>query len=244
MYYLSQYQTFDDVQELNYHVKQHTNIRKYEMNDTQRDVLQFIAQYSVKYAGASHLKTETIAKGIGKSRRTIERAISALVNLGIVEKISTVRIISGGKGANIYRILPFVYQSDESQMSHCREVELATQTSDSNDFKRKESDNFINLLKSITYTYADTPYIRFKAFVEQFVGATEKQLIHRLYGVYLAQTKALRKAYEVDKLIGIAIQALAVTFSRSKQMRLRNLVGYFNGVFGRMLDGLMSELFA
>src|SRR5699024_11869621 len=61
MNYLHEYKTFNSVQELNHHVKEHTNKRYYDMNETQRQVLQLISQYSVKHIGASHLRIKTIA---------------------------------------------------------------------------------------------------------------------------------------------------------------------------------------
>lgn len=243
MHYLSDYQTFDNVQEMNYHVKQHTNVHKYKMNDTQRTILQFIAQYSVKYAGASHLKTETIANSIGKHRRTVERSISVLVSLGIIEKISTTRRVSGGKGANVYRILPYVA---ESEVSHCEQVEKSTESKDEQYFPRKQSDTSINLLNVFTYTYKESrlapPYKRFKDFVEQFIGKGQRAVISRLYGVYLANTKALRKAYEDNELIDVALRALGVTFSAIKRIEVRNIAGYFHGVLNKLLDEMYQEL--
>jgi len=101
-----QYTSFDSVQELNYHVKQHTNMRVRNMNETQRNLLQLISQYSVKYLGASHFKINTIASIMNVSRRTIERSLKVLERLKIIERINTNRPKSGGKGSNIYRILP------------------------------------------------------------------------------------------------------------------------------------------
>ncbi|PAD35954.1 helix-turn-helix domain-containing protein [Terribacillus saccharophilus] len=236
--YLSEHQTFSDVQELNHHVKLHTDRHRYEMNDTQRTVLQFIARYSAKYAGASHLKTETIAAGVDKSRRTVERAIGALVRLNIIEKVSTTRRIKGGKGANIYRVMPF---NDVSEVSHCEEPDKPTETSDRAVSAPKETTNLLISNACITYTSA-TPYGRFKSFIEQFIGKDEKALVHRLYGVYLGQSKALRKVYEARTLIDVACRGIAVTFQATKSKRIRNVAGYFNGVICRLFDEMYEEL--
>ncbi|GIP64029.1 hypothetical protein J32TS6_25840 [Virgibacillus pantothenticus] len=141
MHYLSKYQVFSDVSELNHHVKQHTNRKKYDMNETQRNLLQFISQYSVKYPGASHLKTQTIADGIGKSRRTVERAVKALVALEVIEKLSTTRAVRGGKGANIYRILPYVV---ESEMSHGEKSKKASPAKENEPIVKKQTEDFIS----------------------------------------------------------------------------------------------------
>jgi hypothetical protein len=236
--YLSEHQTFDSVQELNHHVKLHTNRHRYEMNDTQRTVLQFISRYSAKYPGASHLKTETIAAGVDKSRRTVERAIGALVRLSIIEKVSTTRRKTGGKGANIYHILPF---DDKSAMAHSEKADEPTETSDTVDSTPNETSLILNQDLSITYTSA-TPYARFKSFIEQFIGKGDKDLVYRLYGVYLGQTKQLRKVYESDTLIDVACRGIAATFQATKAKKIRNIAGYFNGIMSNLFDDMYEEL--
>lgn len=150
MNYLHEYKTFNSIQELNYHVKQHTNRKYYDMNETQRNVLQTIAQYSVKYIGASHLKVQTIANAVGKSSRTVERAIKALSDLRIIEKVNTLRRVKGGQGANIYRILPY---NVEGETSERKESEDATPVKDETDNADKET---ANLLSYSSNTYKDT----------------------------------------------------------------------------------------
>lgn len=149
MHYLSQYQSFDSVQELNHHVKQHTNRRYHDMNETQRQVLQLISQYSVKFAGASHLRIQTIADAIGKSRRTVERAIRVLIDLNVIERLNTTRRVSGGKGANIYRILPCEERDVASEVSHCEESAEVTAPKDNAPITEKESANLLSYNSNI-----------------------------------------------------------------------------------------------
>ncbi|MTW85101.1 winged helix-turn-helix transcriptional regulator [Virgibacillus dakarensis] len=106
--YLSDYATFNSTQELNHNVTQHEKAHQDALNATDRNILRFISRYSVKYSGASHLKVATIAQGVEKSERTVRRVIRRLEALGIVEKVGTSRKKSGGDGANIYRILPYL----------------------------------------------------------------------------------------------------------------------------------------
>ncbi|WP_272031197.1 helix-turn-helix domain-containing protein [Oceanobacillus kimchii] len=153
MYYLSEYQMFDSTQELNHHVKLHTNRKYYDMNETQRNVLQFIAMYSVKFTGACHLKTETIAQGIAKSRRTVERAIKALIDLDVIDRIHTTRAKSGGKGANIYRVLPY---SDVSEVSHCENTENPRPVTENKQVEREQSANSISHLKPTAAAETET----------------------------------------------------------------------------------------
>lgn len=133
MYYLSDYQTFNDVHELNHHVKQHEQAHYNELNATDRSILRFIARYSVKYSGASHLKVATIAEAVEKSERTVGRVLKRLESLGIIRRIGTIRPKSGGKGASIIQILPYMSE----RMSDSEVTEKATQATD----KRPLSEN-------------------------------------------------------------------------------------------------------
>lgn len=137
MHYLSEYQTFNNTQELNYHVKQHEQAHANELNATDRNILRFIARYSVKYSGASHLKVGTIAEGVSKSERTIARVLKRLESLGIIRRIGMIRPKSGGRGASIIQILPQETAQTAERMAERAESEKATETTD----KRRHSEN-------------------------------------------------------------------------------------------------------
>src|SRR5699024_3760170 len=87
-------------------------------------------------------------------------------------------------------------------------------------------------------------YKRFRDAVITFVGDRSHRLIYRLYGVYLSQTKALRKAYDDMELIDVAIRGLHATMHASKHKDIRNIAGYYNGVLSNMLDDMGSRLMA
>ncbi|PBB05750.1 hypothetical protein CKW00_07045 [Salimicrobium humidisoli] len=106
--YLSDHATFNSTQELNYNVSQHEQANHEKLTASNRTVLRFIARYSVKYAGASHLKASTIAEGTEKSERTVRRILSKLEALNIIERVTFTRPKSGGTGANIIVIQPFL----------------------------------------------------------------------------------------------------------------------------------------
>lgn len=135
--YLSNYQTFNNTQELNYHVKQHEQAHADKLNATDRNILRFIARYSVKYSGASHLKVGTIAEGVSKSVRTIARVLKRLESLGIIRRIGMIRPKSGGRGASIIQILPFDSEQMAERMSEPAADEEATETTD----KRRHFEN-------------------------------------------------------------------------------------------------------
>lgn len=123
MHYLSDYQTFKDTQELNHHVKQHEQAHINELNATDRSILRFIARYSVKYSGASHLKVATIAEAVGKSVRTVNYVLKRLEENRIIKRISRMRRKSGGNGANIIQILPYIAEP----VAHRQDSDKATE---------------------------------------------------------------------------------------------------------------------
>lgn len=121
--YLSEYQTFNNTQELNYNVSQHEKAHQDELNATDRSILRFIARYSVKYSGASHLKVATIAEAIEKSVRTVNYVLKRLEENRIIKRISRMRRKSGGNGANIIQILPYIAEP----VAHRQDSDKATE---------------------------------------------------------------------------------------------------------------------
>lgn len=140
MNYLYEYSTFDNTQELNHHVSQHVSSHYYDMNDTEREVLYIISRYAVNKNGSCQLKVSTIADTLEKSERTIYRILNKLYELHIIERVNTTRLKSGGQGANIYRILPYV----RPEMSDRAQAEESTQASVQEDNESSESINFIS----------------------------------------------------------------------------------------------------
>lgn len=114
MNYLNEYAMFDSVKEMDEAINLHIRRNRYELNETDRDVLMMLSRYSVKYKGAAHLKIDTIAAAIGKSGRTIQRSLRKLERLNIIERKEFIRKKSGGHGANIYVILPVDVAADMS----------------------------------------------------------------------------------------------------------------------------------
>jgi hypothetical protein len=104
---MSQYvnlQQFASVEEMNQFIKKVKKQFASELNKTARAVLDYLARHSCKVKGVSLLKVKTIAKGLGKGERTIRSITALLSKLGVVDKISQTRKITGGDGANVYVI--------------------------------------------------------------------------------------------------------------------------------------------
>ena len=239
LYYLRKYQSFESVEELNYHVNQY----RHHTTATQFRVLWFISRHAVKYPGAAHLKAATIADGLGVSRKTVYRALKALAELGAIVKHETIRPKSGGQGANIYVIQPAV----QASMSNRQQSDKSCDSKGEGKNEEKETAHSINLknINNINTYHADkprrlqSPYARFKKMVNSFID--DRKLTNRLYGIYLAHTSYLRHAFDKTDLLDTGLQAIIATFQATKRKRIRNIAGYFNGTLDRMLDRLYYE---
>lgn len=241
MEYLREYQTFHNKDELNAAIKEHLSRYKYDLNDTDRDILLLISRYAVKYPGVTHLKTETIAQAVGKSKRTVQRVIRKLERLGIIERVPFFRHVSGGFGANVYRVMSPVSpreQAAEPCQSTDKPEKIANEPITS--FKQQNT-NLVN-------TYANAPqptthYGKFRQLIAATLGNVDKRLIYRLYGVYKGQSTPLLRlnAYKKDEVESVGLQALKTAIMSTKRKNIRNLCGYYNGVLDRMFDRLYDE---
>ncbi|MBP1913263.1 putative transcriptional regulator [Lederbergia galactosidilyticus] len=130
--------------------------------------------------------------------------------------------------------------SDKDKMSESAEV--------TPDMSRHKTPS--NKLNNINYinTYYKPFYARFKAFIGSTIGKDSQRIISRLYGVYLSHSKPLLAGNAFDKgsVEHIGFQALKTAVMATKNKRIKNLAGYFNGILDRMLDklyfGEMGEL--
>ncbi|MEK5426974.1 helix-turn-helix domain-containing protein [Cytobacillus sp. FSL R7-0680] len=239
MHYLIEYKTFQSKHEMNEAVAEHLSEHRYDLSETDRTVLNTIACYSVKYAGASHLKAATLAKLVGKSDKTVRRSINRLCELRIIRKVVMMRPVSGGNGANIIQILPFDARNDQPESSNREEAVKPVVASDKTPISENKPFNFINQNNIINNTYCapTTPYVRFKQSVAYYVK--DAKLTNKLYGIYLAHTSFLRNCHESIDLLNCGIEAVMTTFKATKRKAIRNITGYYHGVLDRVLDGLM-----
>lgn len=220
MNYLSEYQTFDSTQELNHHVKQHTNRNRYDMNETDRNILQFISQYSIKYSGACHLKAFTIAEGIGKSRRTVERSVKKLIRLNVIDRINTTRAKSGGKGANIYRILPY---DVASEVSHCTDSEKVTESKEYAPIPRNETAILLSKKNYILETAKATKNAIPAPIYETLAPFFNAKELRKLTGViFRGKTNKVRIEAHAEAFTDVLTDCIR----RYKAGAVRNLDGY------------------
>jgi len=121
--YLAQYTTFNSIQEMDQHVEEHIQQHFYDLTESERAIVYKLASHSLNYPGVCHLKASTIADSLEISTKTVYRAISKLESLGIIKKETTTKE-KGGRGANIYIILPVQSEICESHYEPLEVVPL------------------------------------------------------------------------------------------------------------------------
>lgn len=225
---------FRSIDELNGAIRTHIYRNKSNLSPSAIDVLKVLSRHAVKTPGVAWLKIDSIASLIGKHRTTIIRAIKRLETLGIIRKEIKYRPVSGGNGANMYVILAPAPSSATAQMQPRQDASEPTESK----AERPKSEDEAVILKSKNNLLRNT-YAAFKNIIECFV--TDRRLTSRLYGVYLAQTSALKSAYDKSLLDEIGLNALRIVFRTVKNRPIRNLVGYYSGTLNRMLDEVYAE---
>lgn len=103
--YLAQYTTFESVADMDTAVENHMATHYYDLTESERAIVFKLASHALEHPGACHLKASTIAAALEISTKTVYRSVKKLEELGIIEKETTTKV-KGGRGANIYIILP------------------------------------------------------------------------------------------------------------------------------------------
>jgi len=250
--YLKNYSHFGNKEDMDEAARRHVIKHWNEMNPTDRAVLEMIRRYSVKY-GAAHLKHDTIADKIGKSNVTVRRAIRKLEKLGIIERIHYIRPVMNGLGANIYTILPFDDQStltmpaivDEPSDSVAEDV-----VPESESFSFESKNTKTNTLTD-TYPAEPTPipttlFGRIKDLLSTTIG--DSSSARQLFGIYRAQSLRMMKfsihEHQGELFEQLAMQALHIAVQATKRKTVRNIAGYFDGIYRKLIDkALFDDIF-
>lgn len=145
---LEQYINFESLEELNHHTSLH--ISNNELSNTQFNLFTLLSRYSVKYLGASYLKLDTIAGLLDVSKRTVQRNLKVLIELGIIKKVHNFRPVRGGFGASI-----FIIQEYEIKEECPLEVSTRTEAEESSGTRLldrlNETKTFLSNLKISKY---------------------------------------------------------------------------------------------
>lgn len=238
--------TFQSVDELNESIKAHKSA--HDLTDTERAVLDLISQYACKYPGVCYLSKNKIGDAVSRVRRTVIRVCQRLEALGIIKQYETKR--DGGdwrQSSNVIVVMP-VEQVVEQSVRNTDSAQPNEVTPDMSRHKAP-SKKLNNIIKDNTYASASPSgssqpfYARFKALIHSTIGNGSQRLISRFFGVYKAHSTPLlrRQAFDKQDVEQVGWQALIVMIQATKHKRIRNVVGYYNGVLDRMLDRLFFE---
>ncbi|MCY8609862.1 helix-turn-helix domain-containing protein [Bacillus haynesii] len=236
MHYLAEHQTFDSTAELNAAVYEHIKRNTFSLTPTQKTTFKTIARYAVKFPGVAHLKAETLASLIGKSVKTVRRALNQLEELEIIKKIPTTRKVNGGRGANIFVILPVKQQAeisnDQSIMSTRGDHEKQDGTSSPGTKTKNEPSNSIKQFKKQKH-YQDTeipaaalrnsiPEAIFSAMSRYF----EADNIYKYYGVLLRAKASVDNSIILEHHSEEFVNVWHAAILKTKQGCVRNLKNY------------------
>lgn len=239
------------------HVEKHIMEHNGEMNETDRALITLLAQYACKFPGAAHLKVETICHAANKSEATVRRTLRKLEKLAIIKKIPTIRKVSKGYGANILVILPF---DDHSSLTARGEETKPVICEDQPTSSQKETDISLISKKELFHnTYSSenvgtvdnfsrknnlTFYQQFKATVFAMLGSDQKTVSH-LFGVYRSLSYRAIRLFPQEREFyeDIGYQALTISLQAAKHKKIRNLAGYYCGVFEKIHQTHLFEFY-
>lgn len=233
---LRKYESFKSVTEMDNTIDK--TLKEYNLKDSERVILIKLSQYSCKFVGVSYMKNQTLADSVGYSKRTVQRTLKRLSELGIITRIEQKRAKSGGYGAFICVINPF---ECHLKLSSCREAEspcedsTEEQTEGNETIIPKANLQELNKRNELDVSYLDNSHVptEFINAVKPFIGSAKE--VYSLWGkVVLAQGK-----YAPDLLdyTEIAIQAFKQSVFAKKMRRIRkDFKGYLFGVLSNMLS--------
>ncbi|MBG9595663.1 transcriptional regulator [Bacillus mycoides] len=233
---LRKYESFKSVTEMDNTIDK--TLKEYNLKDSERVILIKLSQYSCKFVGVSYMKNQTLADSVGYSKRTVQRALKHLSELGIITRIEQKRAKTGGYGAFICVINPF---ECHLKLSSCREAEspcedsTEEQTEGNETIIPKANLQELNKRNDLDVSYLDNSHIptEFINAVKPFIGSAKE--VYSLWGkVVLAQRKY---APSLTDSTEIAIQAFKQSVFAKKMKRIRkDFKGYLFGVLAKMLS--------
>ncbi|MBB6281815.1 helix-turn-helix domain-containing protein [Geobacillus subterraneus] len=104
-----QLQSFECIEAMNQAIRRFLYTYGHELSESVVEVLKTLSRHACEIVGVAFPKVETIATIVGKSIRTVQRALATLEQYGIIKRIPTIRTNGkhkGGNGHNVYVIQP------------------------------------------------------------------------------------------------------------------------------------------
>jgi hypothetical protein len=201
---------FKTIEQLNETVRIHK--RNPELNETDRAVLDLLAQYSCKEIGKSWLAKGKIAELVGKSRRTIIRVCKKLESLGIIRQYERRRETGDRRQtSNLIVIQPA--KSDDTPECHTEET------------PQRNSKNT---------TYKDTAFVPATALQNSLPSAIYDAMspyfnaadLYKYYGILLRAKRSVSNNVLIEDNPQPFVTAFQNAILKLKQGKIRNLSNY------------------
>lgn len=240
---LRKYSQFESVAEMDKSIENY--LTEYALNERDRTVLWKVACYSVKFVGVSYLKVQTLADLTGYAKRTIQRSLKSLTQLGILTRIDQFKPVKGGYSASITVINPFKSHHVETP---CEEATEPTKEWAEEDLTHRETITF-KAKTSIKKDYVEDMAheldqleaigvpTQFSTVALPYFDAPK---VYKLWS--RVQLAARKYAPDLVELTEIAVSSVRASVFASKVKRVRDFTGYFYGVISQKLTQSQRSL--
>ncbi|MDF9887662.1 putative transcriptional regulator [Bacillus sp. LEw-kw-24] len=259
---LRKYQSFNSVAEMDNSISEYLSV--YKLKESEYTVLWKIASYSCKFVGVSYLKVQTLADLVHYSKRTVQRSLKRLTELGIITRVESFKPVRGGHSAFINVINPFdshtVLSLQEEAVeptpecvdelpAHTDTIPSKTKISKDNTYvggAEKDSvilsDGNIDTLQSnnelgVDHLVASGVPSEFAISVIPYFDATQ---VYKLWSK--VQLAARKHAPDLVDTVEIAVSSVKASVLASKVKRVRDFTGYFYGVLAQKLSTAQRSL--
>ena len=246
---------FETVAEMNESIRAFLYSHKHALPNSAVTVLKVISRYACKLPGVAFAKIETIAQAAGVSRSSVERAIRALKQAGIIEVRHTVRR-RGGQGHSVYVVqkLPDVgndgqaakrdtgvpvdvdARADVPELKYRQDHEKPRHTSDQQAQQATETKPHETEYSGLSNSKRNNDNDTWKHLPDKFASAV------RPFAAIIKPTEAWRKVtlahrqaaietdVTADNIVHTAVDAFKAAVRAYKANRIHNdLGGYFFG---------------
>ncbi|WIV94941.1 helix-turn-helix domain-containing protein [Bacillus bombysepticus] len=238
---LRKYQSFNSITEMDNSISEY--LSAYKLKESEYTVLWKLACYSCKFIGVSYLKVDSLADLTGYSKRTIQRALKVLSELGIITRINQFKPVKGGYSASITVINPYESHLAKSPCEESVEptperIEEPPSHTDTITYKTKISkDNIYVDELGIDHLVAAGVPTEFASLAISYFDAT------KVYKLWSRVQLATRKyAPDLVDTAEVAVSGLRASILASKSKRVHDFNGYFYGVLAQKLSTVQRSL--
>jgi predicted transcriptional regulator len=257
-----QLQSFECIEAMNQAIRQFLYTYGHELSASAVEVLKTLSRHACEIVGVAFPKVETLAKLIGKSVRTVQRALKTLEQYGIIKRIPTIRTTGkhkGGNGHNVYVIQPVENVKElpsdtppvTPKMSPRQEASNADVSSDRDTQKSAETmlcetthsrlnkkDDITSVTSTPSLDESFTPGIVPEEFVNTVAPFFRSaDAIFELYRRVLIAYRRSKLDKPIEDVIDTVIKAFKQTVFAQKRGRIR---ATFHGYFYRILEAMLA----